>query len=291
MNVISNMLFFLFITCTVANAQIIDVHLHSYTDDDYWGGKTHRTGITSPKTAADHLKETIAQMNKNNVEFAVVSGTVESIALYTKADARFIPGYMDDNGLIPVAEFDSLVKNGKIKVFGEITGVYQGKTLNDSSYHPYLAICEKYGIPVAYHTGGGPSMTPFRSCCPKFRIALGDPLLIEDVLVRYPALKLYLMHGGELFYENAVRMMSMYLNLYIDVGVLLWVNPLIQDYAVRLLKLAKKANLLDRVMFGTDQMTWPDAISHSVNYLKSLDFLTTAEKEKILYKNANNFWG
>ncbi|MEM9647065.1 MAG: amidohydrolase family protein [Bacteroidota bacterium] len=269
-------------------SQVIDVHLHSYTSKDYWGGRTHPTGITSPTTAEDHLKETIAEMDKNKVEYAVISGSMESISAYTTADARFIPGYMDDDNLIPIREFEQGIKDGKIKVFGEITAVYGGTTLNDPKYAPYLELCETYDIPVAYHTGGGPPMTPYR-CCPNFRISYGDPFLIEDVLVKYPKLRLYLMHGGEVFFEHAVRMMSLYQQLYIDIGVLLWVDPIVKDYAIRLLKLAKEANVLDRVMFGSDQMVWPGSISASIDFLNQQDYLTAEEKHLILSGNAKRF--
>lgn len=269
-------------------AQIIDVHLHSYSDIDYWGGRTHPTGIESPKNADAHLAKTIAIMDKHQIEYAVVSGSVESVEKYVLADSRFIPGYMDSEELIPIDTFELLIKEGKIKVFGEVAGVYFGRTLNDPIYAPYLKICEQYEVPVAYHTGGGPPMTPYR-CCPNFRITLGDPYLIEDVLVRYPKLQIYLMHGGEVYFEHAVRMMSMYRHLYVDLGVILWVDPMIKDYAVRLLKLAQKAKTLDRIMFGTDQMVWPGSISKSIEFLNSLDFLSEKEKRMILYENAKTF--
>ncbi len=277
----------------LADAQIIDMHLHGYTEEDYWGDKTHPTGIESPESAKEHLDKTIQLLDKHQIEYAVVSGSIESLELWTNADPRFIPGYQEpETGKLPAIDrFEELVKSGKIKIFGEITAVYRGRTLNDPIYRPYLEICEKYGIPVAYHTGGGPPMTPYDPCCPDFRIALGDPLLIEDVLVRYPKLKIYLMHGGEVFFEHAVRMMSLYRHLYIDLGVLLWADPIVKNYAVRLLKLAKTAGVLDRVMFGSDQMVWPGAITRSIEFLNSMDFLTDAEKEMILYKNAKKFLG
>ena len=39
----------------------------------------------------------------------------------------------------------------------------------------------KHGVPVGIHTGGAPPGTPY-TCCPKLRLALGDPLLLEDML-------------------------------------------------------------------------------------------------------------
>ena len=91
-------------------AQIIDVHLHSYTDTDYWGGRTHPTGIDSPKNADEHLARTIALMDKHQIEYAVVSGSMESVEKYVLADARFIPGYMDSEELLPIDTFEQLIK-------------------------------------------------------------------------------------------------------------------------------------------------------------------------------------
>ena len=198
--------------CIMLSAQVIDVHMHSYTEKNFWVG-TARNGFASSETAQKTLEETIQQMNKNNIQHAVVCGSMESLERYTKADNRFIPGYQDyEDTLIPIKQFEIYIQTGKIKVFGEVMAVYKGLTLADSIYQPYLALCEKYGVPVAYHSGGSfPNAQQLG--WPRYRIALGDPFLIEDVLVKYPELKLYLMHAGENFYENTLRMMDGYPNL------------------------------------------------------------------------------
>jgi predicted TIM-barrel fold metal-dependent hydrolase len=281
----------MFITGNLAvNCQVIDMHMHCYTEKDFWTGKA-RNGLESSKSAKEHLKQTIQQMDKLNIRYAVISGSIESLEIYTKADKRFIPGYQDfSDTLIPVKQFEEYVKDGKIKVFGELMAVYKGIKLTDSVYQPYLAICEKYGIPVAYHSGGSfPNAQNLG--WPKYRIALGDPFLIEDVLVRYPKLKLYLMHAGENFYTNTLRMMDGYPNLYADLGVEMWLHPMTKDFAVKFLRSAKEYGFLDRVMFGSDQMVWPEAITNSIEFLNSLDFLTRDEKDKIFYKNAVTFLG
>ena len=274
----------------MASAQVIDMHMHSYTEKDFWVGKA-RNGFESSKTSKEHLEQTIQKMNQHNIEYAVICGTIESIERYAKADNRFIPAYQDyEEKLIPIKQFEEYIKSGKIKVFGEVMAVYKGMTLTDSMYQPYLAICEKYGVPVAYHSGGSfPNAQQLG--WPKYRIALGDPFLIEDVLVKYPKLKLYLMHAGENFFENTLRMMDGYPNLYVDLGVELWLHPLTKDYGTRFLKSAKQYKFLDRVLFGSDQMVWPEAISSSIDFLNSMDFLTPVEKEMILYKNAQKFLG
>lgn len=262
--------------------------MHGYTDKDFFTGIA-RNGLASSKTAKEHLQQTILKMNQNKIKYAVICGRIESIALYTSADKRFIPAYQDyDDTLLPIQKFEEFVKTGKIKVFGEVMAVYKGKTLADSSYQPYLAICEKYGIPIAYHSGGSfPNAQQFG--WPKYRITLGDPFLIEEVLVKYPKLKVYLMHAGENFYENTLRMMDGYPNLYADLGVEMWLHPMTKDFAVKFLKSAKEYGFLDRVMFGSDQMVWPEAITSSINFLNALDFLTIEEKQKIFYDNAKKF--
>ena len=195
----------------------------------------------------------------------------------------------DRKDLIPIDQFEEMVKSGKIKVFGEITAVYKGTTLADSIYQPYLKICENYGIPVAYHSGGS-SPTAHRTW-PNYRIYHGDPLLIEDVLVKYPKLKVNLMHAGGAFYEHTLRMMGGYRNLYADLGILLWTTPRSKDYANKFLFSAKEYGVLDHVLFGSDQMMWPEAITASIEYLNSLDFLTEEEKRMILYENGKKFLG
>lgn len=279
-----------FFCCTLASAQVIDIHTHSYIAENYWGGRTSGSGVPSPKSVEEHLEQTIAEMDKNNIEYAIVSGwTIEGQENYREADPRFIPGYMDEGNPLPLNEFEELIKQGKIKVFGEITGVYYGKTLNDPMYGPYLKLCEKYDIPVLYHSGGAPRMAAL-TCCPDFRLELGDPYLIEEVIVKYPGLRIILAHAGEVYFERAIRLMSMYEQVYAGLGVLLWIDPLLQDYAVRFLKLAQTAGVMDKVMYGSDQMVWPGGISRSIDYLNSLDFLSQEEKHLILFENARRFF-
>ena len=266
---------------------IIDMHLHSYTADNYWGGRTHRNGQASPATAAEHRRQVIAEMDANSVEMAVVSGSLDSVAEFASADPRFLRGLSFDGTLPPLDEFERLLKSGEIDVFGEIGSTYFGKTLNDPMFTPYLELCEQYDVPVAYHTGGAPRQ--IYRVRPAFRLSLGDPFLIEDVLVRHPDLRIYLMHAGEVYYEHTVRLMVMHPQVHADLGVLLWIDPLPKSYAVDFLRRAQTAGILDRVMFGTDQMVWPGALSESVQFLNGLAFLSEQEKADIFYNNAQRF--
>ncbi|MGB7296259.1 MAG: amidohydrolase family protein [Candidatus Aminicenantales bacterium] len=45
-----------------------------------------------------------------------------------------------------------------------------------------------------------------------------------------------------------------------------------------------------RIMFGSDQMTWPDAIGLTVEAIEKADFLSAEQKRDILYNNAARAW-
>jgi predicted TIM-barrel fold metal-dependent hydrolase len=290
--IIGNLLVYalLALPCT---AQIIDMHLHAYLEPTFKESVKDNYGNGGSANANAHFKETYHYLRQFHVVKAVVSRSVESVDSWMAKDAdnRLIRGFgmnsPDDYGMDSI-KFETLVKAGKIKVFGEIGPYYSGTTLSDQAWQPYLRICEKYDIPVGVHTGGGDPGGTY-SWSPKARLKYGDPYLVEDVLVRYPKLRLYIMHSGEDLHEHALRLMAYYPQLYSDLGAMLWVEPLDQRYVRAFLRNAKQAGYLNRVMYGTDQMRWPYAIKMSIDFLNSLDFLTAKDKRDILYNNAARF--
>lgn len=276
--------------------RIIDMHIHSYTESDFGEREpiTDHYGVEGSANAKAHLIETFAAMERLNIVKAMVSGNPESVRIWKENDRenrviRGILSFLPDDHDMDIDKFEQMIKAGEIEVFGELGPYYSGTTLSDSIWQPYLEICEKYDIPVAVHTGGGDPMGTY-SWAPKARLSLGDPYLIEDVLVKYPKLRVYLMHaGGEDWPEHAIRLLAYYPQLYTDIAVLLWVEPNTQRYVTDFLRNIKHAGYLDRVMFGSDQMTWPYAIEKSIDFLNSLDFLTEEDKEGIFYGNAAKF--
>ena len=269
---------------------IIDMHLHSYDEANYFVAPD-RYGKMSPPTAKVHFEATYEIMRRHQIVLGVISNSAssEEAWLAKDKDKRFLRGFgsFGQDEWTPKS-FEQLVKDGKIDVFGEIGAYYDGRTLADPYYEPYLKICEEFGIPVAIHTGGGPPEITYRGA-PKARLLLGNPLLIEDVLVKYPKLKIYLMHSGAIYYLEALSLMLSYPQVYTDLGVVLWVHPMPKYYGREFLLRAKEFGMLDRVMFGSDQMAWPHGIEMSLEQLESFDFLTQDEKRDILYNNAARF--
>ncbi|RMG33193.1 MAG: amidohydrolase [Methanobacteriota archaeon] len=107
---------------------------------------------------------------------------------------------------------------------------------NEGLYNLY-STCEEFGIPVLFHTGS--------SIFPKARSRYGNPLMLEDVLIDFPDLKVIVAHGGRPFWTREFEyLMLKYPKLYFDVS---GVPPkLIGQYFPRLKRYAK------RIIFGSD---------------------------------------
>jgi len=100
----------------------------------------------------------------------------------------------------------------------------------------------------------------------------------------------YVMHAGGFFTQNALMLMTQYPHIYVDIGALSW-TPIAGDLLEPFLREAKRRRMLDRVMFGSDQMRWPEAIALAIDRVNRLDFLTVEEKQDIFYDNAAKFLG
>ena len=96
------------------------------------------------------------------------------------------------------------------------------------------------------------------------------------------------MHAGWPYLEETYALMYVYPELYIDLGVLTWALP--EAALKEVLQKLLDQELGKRIMFGTDQMLWPDAIEMAVNRVKNADYLTEEQKRDILYNNAARFF-
>ena len=266
---------------------IIDMHLHDYTEQTYHTIPAP-DGVVSPKDLQTYRKQTMEMLKKYNVKKAIVS-TIGGMNTLDKENI-LIPGYYTNKPPADTLTFINQIKAGKIKVFGEVGAIYGGYTLSHPDFDIYMQICERYNIPVAVHTGGGPPNITYQGR-PNFRLKNGDPYTIEDVIAKYPKLKIYLMHAGGDYFDHAIRLMMQYSHVYADLGVILWINEMTIDFGEQFLRKAKKYGLIDRVMYGSDQMVWPHAIEKSIKQLDSYEFLTEEDKRKIFYHNAIRFLG
>jgi uncharacterized protein len=83
-------------------------------------------------------------------------------------------------------------------------------------------------------------------------------------------------------------MMYAYPQLYADISVINWTRPTAEFH--HYLKRLVDAGFGERIMFGSDQMVWTEAIGMSIKKVESAPFLTVKQKRDIFYNNAVRFF-
>jgi uncharacterized protein len=268
---------------------IIDVHLHLYEDGSL--PAPPHPGLAGegslPATQAELIAQTLAQMDKHNVVMALVHDAPENIqAIRSREPGRFLafPDLKADRPNPTVEEFDSGFASGDWSGIGEIRTVYHGFHPNDASLEPYYELADQYDVPVLWHTAGSfPGITRRQ---PAFRMDLGRPLHWEDVLVGYPDLRVVLVHAGYPFLDEMIAVLHLYPSVYVDVGAIAHFHPRREFY--RYFGALIDAGFGQRILFGSDQMGWPDTIGHSIQVIKEAPW-PEAVKRDILYNNAARF--
>jgi uncharacterized protein len=272
---------------------IIDMHLHAYPVGHFWpaGAPNPATGYPSPETDEELFLQTRAAMDRHNIVLAVTSGYPYEVVLdwNKKEPERIIPSpYIGGSrGYWP--DIDSLRQfhqDGQLGAIGELGLQYQGLTLSSQQAEPYLSLAEDLDVPVGVHLGPSPPGATY-DCCPDFRAAHANPLLIEDALARYPDIQVYIMHAGYPYINETIALLHAHPQVYADLAVINWVIP--RDEFQTYLKRLVRAGFHDRLMFGSDQMFWPETIETAIESIESADFLTDEQKRDIFYNNAARF--
>jgi predicted TIM-barrel fold metal-dependent hydrolase len=246
--------------------------------------------IWSPMTDRELMTQTIELMKRLNI-IGVVSGPEKLVATWVAAAPdRFIPGLGFQLGL-PSGEYstDSLRRlhaAGRLAVLGEVANQYMGIAPDDARMEPYWALAEELDMPVGIHVGTGPPGAIYLGAA-GYRARLHSALTMEEVLVRHPRLRVYLMHAGYPMLDDLLAVMYSHPQVYVDVGVIVYTQPRAAFY--RYLQGIVDAGFANRVMFGSDQMVWPGAIERSVRVIEDAPFLNAAQKRDILYNNAARF--
>lgn len=259
--------------------------------------------IMSPATDKELREKTLSVMQRFNI-VGVLGGYDPDLvqSWVSAAPDRFIPGLdfrldkrtgtasSSDKGgeFVPISpqQIRALHAAGRLKVFGEITNQYGGISPDDPRMEPYWALAEELDIPVGIHLGPGGPGEPYLGN-PNYRARLQSPLTLENMLVRHPKLRVYIMHAGFPFLDDLLAVLFTHPQVYVEVSMLNNVEPRAGFY--RYLKAIVDAGYSDRVMFGSDQMIWPDLIEPAIRSIEHAPFLTPKQKRDIFYNNAARF--
>lgn len=229
------------------------------------------------------LQGTLEYMRRHDVVRAYVSSEPANVERWLKAAPdRFVGGLSFSSPGFSIDAARRLFTSKTFGLLGELGSQYQGIAPNHPSLEPYWALAEELDVPVSIHTAGIGALVP------TFRVSAGRPMLLEDVLTRHPKVRVYVENAGYPFGDEMIAMFYMYPQLYADVSTIGWLIPrtAYHDYLRRLVR----AGFGDRLMFGSDQMAWPETIGMGVEAIESADFLTAAQKCDIFFNNAVRFF-
>lgn len=292
---------------------IIDMHLHAHTLADYGGGVPVCTNdqdisfpgvdprepitigkllrcaspLSPPSSDQEIRDQSLAMLRKYNI-WAVTTGDLEQVSAWRRADPqRIIPALTFDRADAGTpAQFRALVAQRKLAVFAEIGAQYLGRSLADSIYEPYFALAEELDVPVGVHLGEGPPGAAYVGDS-DYRAALTSPLQLEPVLIRHPRLRLYVMHYGSPLVDDMIALLYSHPQVYVDVAQNDWGFPRAHFYSQ--LKRLVDAGFAQRIMWGSDQMIWPETIRVAMETIEQAPFLTADQKRDIFYNNAARF--
>lgn len=130
---------------------------------------------------------------------------------------------------------------------------------NDKAVYPVYEKALELNIPVVFHVG----TTPFGSLC---RLSQANPLLIDDIAVDFPDLRIQMTHLGTLWHNEAFMVVEKNPNVFIDTAAYL--------YEIKDILTPDLINRIgaDKIIFGTD---YPMPYAGQVHKIK--DFVECIE--------------
>lgn len=238
------------------------------------------------------LADTLRVMDRFKIVRGVISGDRAVVAKWRSADRqRFIAGanFFIDDSRPPAsyaAQLETRVRSGETQIFAEITAQYRGLSPDDPSLEPFYAVAERLDVPVGIHMGYGAPGGPYW-LYPKYRASLGNPLLLEELLIRHPKMRVYVMHAGMPMVDETIMLLNAHPQVYVDIAADNWGVPRAEFHFI--LKRLVNAGYGKRIMFGSDQMAWPMVVPVAIESITKADFLTRQQQRDILYNNAARF--
>ena len=235
------------------------------------------------------MRETLAEMKKYNVVKAVVSTHYEAVLRWkAAAPESIITAYgFDDPAQVNLEFLRKEHAAGRLQALGEVGIQYSSLAPNDPKMEPIYALAAELDLPIGIHIGLSKPGIAYDDA-PKYRAALSNPMLLEEVLLRHPKMRLYVMHAGWPMLDQTIALLWAHPQVYVDVAVIDWALPRAEFHSY--LRRLVEAGFGKRIMFGSDQMVWPDVVGPAIEGIESAAFLSEEQKRDILYNNAVTFF-
>jgi uncharacterized protein len=246
---------------------IIDCHTHIFEYPGHISEEfaAEANSLSRGKAVGLHVPPERHWQGMKNVDKAIVFGMRafhcgivspnEYIADYVKAHPEKLIGFaavdpMKDNvhEVLEHAIFDLKLRGVKLGP------IYQNIHPLDPKMMPVYEFCERHNLPILIHQG-----TTFPQKAP---LKYSLPILMEDVAMKHPKLKVVIAHMGHPWIEDTIVLIRKQPNFYSDISALHY-RPW-QFYNA--LIIAKEYGVLKKLLFGSDfPFTNPDATIEALN--------------------------
>lgn len=274
------------------NQPIIDMHFHitkGYESNEMYNNRS--TDIDSAK-----MNWVIENFDENNIVLVVGGGNLKYSQMYAEADERIWSGLIfpcrstveqDEpcyKEFLSEEELRKVYQEGNLRSMGESLYNYYGIPPTDERLAPYWKIAAEYDLPIGIHSDIGPPVDSAKAENPNYNPSYANPKLLKPILKKYPALKIYLMHYGNAYSNEAIDLMKAYPQIYCEISAVSMFLPK-QVWESNLKKLYE-AGLGDRLMFASDYF---GTIEKNLEVIYNIDWLSDEQKKDIFYNNAARF--
>jgi predicted TIM-barrel fold metal-dependent hydrolase len=223
------------------------------------------------------LDEMVALMEAEGIEKGLLTIDASDPGRYAEMAAkypgRFLLSAVIDpaQGMEAVRTIERLIREYDVRLIRMIPFLIN-RPPNDKVYYPVYAKCIELGVPVSVNTGiPGPPMPaePQR------------PLHLDEVCLFFPELTLFMAHGADPWWGEAIRLLLKYPNLY------MMTSAYLPKYLPEELIHFMNTRGQDKVLFATDFPFLP--FDRAVGTARELPF-REGVLEKYLRENALNLF-
>jgi len=174
-------------------------------------------------------------------------------------------------------------RDGRVAAL-QILAQEEGVAADDPRLEPWWALAEELELPVAISLGPPSRTAPD----PRYRVALGDPLRLEPVLLRHPRLRLAVAQAGWPFADSMAAILRAYPQVFVDTGgiALGLERAELHAYVRRLVD----AGFADRILFASGAAE-PEQVGRAIEAVESATFLNPEQRRAILHDNAARWLG
>ena len=157
---------------------------------------------------------------------------------------------------------------------------YQHVYPYDKVCHPVYRLCQKYDVPVIFHTGDTLVYEGYA------KVKYAHPLNIDEVAVDFPDLKIIIAHLGNPWMMDCAEVLYKNKNVYGDVSGLVVGDHLNTSYGLLMKKKIQELMLYSsprKLLYGTD---WPlSPMKSYIKFVKSLG-ISKQDLDYVFFKNA-----